>query len=541
MCCALTQLSGGLVSFSNKIQTESVAVSPPVSKWHYDSNTPKFLYADQIERLSVEEFKRWLAHLLQNPVLYSKSSKKHRWLSECACPFHNRAIPGNTRSRVEADILNHVDAMSRDRISVLSMGSGHLFQDLIILASLVQRGFRDVRISMVDVAWKKRGVVSFRSKLFQSIVKQLTKAYPGVKVCTAYSCDIGALPHDKEYDVVYAVDNDDFQASIDSSGSSRQQYQAQLDLMKAVSKLSRHSDAAFFVSQGHISLSVCAINQPRCNQAQRDFHLAIYYQYGVGQLMLDAMKGLLASRYVYIDRNSIKKNDEAALAVFAKRFNVRYEMTNSIPSAPFMHGGNLRGSLRIQPQVVDFFVKARFSGQYYTTYITMLLEYIQSRLGVQAIVKKEGRLDPVVESVRSVSNEGDDNQARNVLTPAISLLYKRLEKKSAVNNRCLTQEQLAQVKECISGCDRWLLRKGPVGSGLFMSSGRAKKRAQILNLKLALEDQSVSLGDVKKIYQSMRKLLVTHRSATCFHAEFPHSQLFVVAPVDRFISSVISV
>lgn len=510
---------------------------PNVAKWRYDANTPKLLYADQIECLSVEEFKRWLAHLLENPALYAKFGRKHHWLSECACSFHNRSKTGNTRSRVEAEILNHTRAMDRNSISLLSMGSGRLFQDLIILASLMKQGFQDVSVCMIEDAWHKGIVSSSKSKIFQSIVKQLRKAYPGVKVRTTYAGNVSSIPVDRRYDLVYAIDYDDFQVSIDSLGANRQQYQAQVDLMKAASKLSVHPKAAFFVSQGHVSLPVNGINQTPYIKTKNNLKYPIYYKYGVGQLMLDAMNGLLAGQCVYVDRDSVKKTDESALSVFSKRFDISYEIIDGAPTIPFVHAGNLRGSLRTQSQVVDFFVKTRFSGQYYMTYIGMLLEYIQSKLGIQAGVGSNYRRDAVVESIKSVSYEDSDDKARSVIAPAVSLLYKRIEKKCVIDQRKLTPDQAAQLRSCIAGCDRWLLRKGPLGSSLFMSSSRAEKRAKILGLRLALQDQSVSLEKVKKLYEEMRDLLVAHRSATCFHGEFPHSQQYVVEPVDHLVST----
>ncbi len=70
-----------------------------------------------------------------------------------------------------------------------------------------------------------------------------------------------------------------------------------------------------------------------------------------------------------------------------------------------------------------------------------------------------------------------------------------------------------------------------------MSTNRARKRASILSLKLALEDESVSLGNVKNLYKGMRELLVTARSFVGHNSANPHSRRFVVDAADQLFEA----
>ena len=203
-----------------------------------------------------------------------------------------------------------------------------------------------------------------------------------------------------------------------------------LNLAKAVMRLSDSQNAAFFISQGFTLHAVVDVNASSRIRRHNLSQAAPYYKYGVGQVLLDTISGALDGRSVYIDRLSLNKNDEHDFRRFAQRFNLKYKVVNGAPSEPYLTAGNLKGTFCTQLQIVDYLVKYRSLTSTYNMTVMMLKEYVGSKLGAPLAVENDAALKSVLWSIQCVTGESNTQKAKSVLTPAISLLYKKLRKKA---------------------------------------------------------------------------------------------------------------
>ena len=198
----------------------------------------------------------------------NENNIKDSYIAECLCTdnTHNRAHKGNSRTQIERVIMERALLLSRkETIELLSIGSGKLLQDLIIICKLINSGFKYIRINCVDPLFdanyfKKRRVLDD----FQVIINAMTHFCNVNITCNFYPYINEIMTKSNGYDVVYAIDYNNLRLAEDYS--SRNQplreglftmpaYLAAMAIIKGMSCLKKNPKAFAAFSQGsHINL-----------------------------------------------------------------------------------------------------------------------------------------------------------------------------------------------------------------------------------------------------------------------------------------------
>ena len=211
---------------------------------------------ERIQLFSQEEFKNFLKHVRENPVEFLKQNKRC-FLSECWCEgsrAHSRkdsTLRQEFEQRVE-DAVAHLDRSTP--INLLSIGSGGLFQDFMVLLKLHEMGFTTIHLDSVE---KERDMYPM---LLQHIISKWNTEC-GVDITFRSMEEISALPADRSYHTVYAVDLEEMQHYLGLDFSRRQindvsymQYNDGVSLAslmaEALSRLSTDERSLFWMSCG---------------------------------------------------------------------------------------------------------------------------------------------------------------------------------------------------------------------------------------------------------------------------------------------------
>jgi len=144
-------------------------------------------------------------------------------LCECICEntkIHLRLMEGNTRTKIENAIIDSARALSKDKdITILSVGSGGLLQDLIIIFRLTLAGYRNININLVDPEWQTSGRFEFseRREQFNTIINAINQ-YCNYNITCNYYYTVDEIPEEsRSFDIVYAIDYDDLDLIHDYS------------------------------------------------------------------------------------------------------------------------------------------------------------------------------------------------------------------------------------------------------------------------------------------------------------------------------------
>jgi hypothetical protein len=132
-------------------------------------------------------------------------------LGECTCcntGTHHRFILGNTRTKIESSIIQ--EACSYDRykpLSLLSLGSGYLLQDLIIAVKLVDLGFSNLHFVLVDPINEEDYFQPFRI-VFDNTIQRLKEIYGNqLHISTEFHSSLTTVI---SADIAYAIDFDNW-------------------------------------------------------------------------------------------------------------------------------------------------------------------------------------------------------------------------------------------------------------------------------------------------------------------------------------------
>ncbi|MGC1182745.1 hypothetical protein [Legionella sp.] len=185
----------------------------------------KLYSAKEISKLNSKTFNHWLNFLYKNPTKSEKSSyddaqPSSSWLHECWCPVtqaHSRANFFDIRSKYENRILNVAKSKNKSEvIRLLSLGSGGLFQDLMIILKLYYNGYKNIKLDCIEIKGNQT-----QQSIFQAIIEQLNQN--GAKITVRHFKNMeerGA--QSSSCDAVYALDFDDIGDVLGKDFSSRQ-------------------------------------------------------------------------------------------------------------------------------------------------------------------------------------------------------------------------------------------------------------------------------------------------------------------------------
>ncbi|KTD04776.1 hypothetical protein Lgor_0858 [Fluoribacter gormanii] len=189
----------------------------------------KLYTAEEVAQLDLEKFNRWISFLYKNPTQSRSSSygamrPGYDWLYECWCAVtqaHSRSSFSNIRAKYEERILSAVASNDKkSTIRLLSLGSGGLFQDLMILLKLYYHGYKNLELDCIETDNNQA-----QQEILQAIINRLNQNGANIRVRHFKTVEERKANTDisqAECDVVYAIDFDDIGAVIGKDFSKRQ-------------------------------------------------------------------------------------------------------------------------------------------------------------------------------------------------------------------------------------------------------------------------------------------------------------------------------
>lgn len=213
---------------------------------------------------------------------------KNTELSECICintRAHFRFEEGNTRSKIENAIINSAKSFPQNiALSILSIGSGGLLQDLIILFRLILNGYNDIRITCVEPEWtNEKNKESCRQ--FETIIAGLNQ-YLGTNIECIFYNDIDEVQY-AHFDIIYAIDYDNLFLNKDYSSRqlpghegnfTQEPYKAAMAFIKGFN-LNDKLEAFGAYSQGKVANILSVTNPVEANLFEIVNHENPYTQY----------------------------------------------------------------------------------------------------------------------------------------------------------------------------------------------------------------------------------------------------------------------
>lgn len=152
---------------------------------------------------------------------------------ECACikGTFNRFL-NSRRVSIEKAIVSDLKVRLpiEAPISLLSMGSGGLFQDFILIGKLIQAGYKSISLTLVDPEIDETKVTS---------LKNFLKNFDDVKIEIRSFKNVNQLSQEEKFNTIYAIDYDEFE---------NHHIQGAIDALASLKLLD--SNGQFFLSYG---------------------------------------------------------------------------------------------------------------------------------------------------------------------------------------------------------------------------------------------------------------------------------------------------
>ncbi|PWY53794.1 hypothetical protein DGG96_20425 [Legionella qingyii] len=236
-------------------------------------NRYKLYTAEQITQLDLQTFNRWLSFLYKNPTQswsssYGPMKPSLNWLHECWCVVthaHSRSTFSNIRAKYEERILSAVESNDKKSIiRLLSLGSGGLFQDLMILLKLYYHGYKNIELDCIET-----GNNQAQQEILQAIINRLNQNGANIRVRhfkTVEERKAKTGNSQAECDVVYAIDFDNIAAVLGKDFSKRQlQYRSRDSFadeycplfLGAYAELKKSASSLFLLTFGKNYISHC--------------------------------------------------------------------------------------------------------------------------------------------------------------------------------------------------------------------------------------------------------------------------------------------
>ncbi|MBA3535904.1 MAG: hypothetical protein H0T84_04745 [Tatlockia sp.] len=215
----------------------------------------------QIMELAPERFDQWLQLIYLSPTKSENGlSRAHQfpsssWLHECWCinQENSRHSKINLREKYENRIIDAISSHDKkDDIHLLSLGSGGLFQDLMILLRLHADGYKNLSLDCVDISNN-----SNQQNLLAAIVIRLNQKGSNIRV--RHFKHLDQIKEGQFYNCIYAIDFDEAVKISNIDGSSRQLKHRASNLktgeltalfIKAYAKLAPTPTALFLMTVG---------------------------------------------------------------------------------------------------------------------------------------------------------------------------------------------------------------------------------------------------------------------------------------------------
>lgn len=207
------------------------------------------LYDTCVQKGLKEELHLEIAHHPLSYLEFSQLDNVGRYhfpplsLSECACnkPEAFDRLSSLRRWRFEKEILAHIETThpnKEDTVHLLSMGSGALLQEWILIGQLKKKGYHKISLTAVDPQYgEEKGLGAWLSESPKALekFKDFFKDSPDIKI-QHFSNIYEVLKQAEKVDAVLAIDYDEFvlSSALDAKHLENNKISfAALDLFKA--------------------------------------------------------------------------------------------------------------------------------------------------------------------------------------------------------------------------------------------------------------------------------------------------------------------
>lgn len=311
-------------------------------------NFSRCLYYDQSLNNRSPHDKSFFSSLANSPIkhlfIYMRGETflKDFDLYECSCygtGAHNRFARGNSRTKVENLIVDHVSKHSMDSIRILSLGAAGCLQDLILAAKLAEVGLQSIHLTLVDTP--------FRDKCYQDLVrflKELEKAYD-ITITSNKFASIMEIDAREKFNLVYAIDYEDYSCYRDYSSRklpgrtgyfSERPYRAAIDLIKAAS-LATSPNALAVMSHGTDIVSLTpntaesySVEFKPLSQLYYDLELfdSFYLNADISNLSFNLDLFSRLKKPLLINKDIVSENDRDSVTALLNHLEVPHEFVD---------------------------------------------------------------------------------------------------------------------------------------------------------------------------------------------------------------------
>lgn len=263
---------------------------------------------------------------------------KNSSLRECRCnnDAHHRFIKDNSRRKLENAIIDRITQFPDSKnITLLSLGSGELLQDLIIVFRLTLLGYKNINLVCVDPEFDHEKIGEFL------VIMEALNQYCEMNTICNFFNKVDDIPEElRDFDVVYAIDYDNLECGNDYSsrqlpertGSFKDKpYLAAIAMLKACSFLNTNINSFAAFSQ-HAYLSIFSKNLaglPSENNIENVvFHPNHFQQYCINSslevLLLHFAFFIKEKKQLFINDEIMPADHKPYIEILLQKFNIPY-------------------------------------------------------------------------------------------------------------------------------------------------------------------------------------------------------------------------
>lgn len=314
-----------------------------VEKWLSDfSNISIPLYTPkEIRTLSSAQFQSWIKEITNNPERFSAmiGSFNKTWLSECFCFDHEHAryAAENRRERYEDKIILSLNPKQNTQ-NILSIGSGYLLQELILILRLIHKGFKSIRLDCIEIDNNM-----IQQEILSAIIARLNESID-LEIIVNHFTEIDNIEATIEYDSVYVIDfpffrncvlNRDFSSRKLTGSLAGNSHDILSLLIKALSKLSISDNASFLLTNAKDfifhqrkddNINIRDYSSFEYLLAEGDDYDYYYIRSNLLTLILHFKFFNEKNKTLLINQEIMNQDTKGALRTFLEKRNIKFEI-----------------------------------------------------------------------------------------------------------------------------------------------------------------------------------------------------------------------
>jgi hypothetical protein len=157
---------------------------------YWSKRTPKALssYQPQVPALNFDQRDSWI------------NQGRNLDLQWCLCPSHTKEVRALYEKELVSKLVMQFPPHSHPQLTIMSLGSGYLLQDWVLLNEIAQQNYKKINLHLVDPGTGPE------------YIEQLTKlakilaASKNIEIKIEFADSLKSLPLDNKFDCIHAID-----------------------------------------------------------------------------------------------------------------------------------------------------------------------------------------------------------------------------------------------------------------------------------------------------------------------------------------------